>query len=109
MIGSSYSAEDIGMQSHKMGASSITLSYRTTPMAYDWPANTVERPLVTHFFERAGRRHGTTVVVGQRHDPVELSLARDVEHLTSEDATRGVHRPKPARIRAICSTSSSTT
>jgi len=49
MIGSSYSAEDIGMQSHKMGAASITLSYRTTPMAYDWPANTVERPLVTHF------------------------------------------------------------
>ena len=49
MIGSSYSAEDIGMQAHKMGAKSITLSYRTAPMGYDWPWNTVERPLVTHF------------------------------------------------------------
>ncbi|MCY0906685.1 NAD(P)-binding domain-containing protein [Arthrobacter sp. H14-L1] len=49
MIGSSYSAEDIGMQAHKMGAASITLSYRTAPMGYHWPRNTVERPLVTYF------------------------------------------------------------
>lgn len=49
MIGSSYSAEDIGMQAHKMGAKSITFSYRTAPMGFDWPENTVERPLVTHF------------------------------------------------------------
>lgn len=49
MIGSSYSAEDIGMQAHKMGAAAITMSYRTNPMGYDWPRNTVERPLVTHF------------------------------------------------------------
>jgi len=49
MIGSSYSAEDIGMQAHKMGAASITFSYRTAPMGFDWPENTVERPLVTHF------------------------------------------------------------
>ena len=37
MIGSSYSAEDIGMQAHKMGAASITLSYRSAPMGYRWP------------------------------------------------------------------------
>jgi trimethylamine monooxygenase len=49
MIGSSYSAEDIGMQAHKMGAASITFSYRTAPMGFDWPENTVERPLVTRF------------------------------------------------------------
>ncbi|MGO2540485.1 MAG: NAD(P)-binding domain-containing protein [Specibacter sp.] len=49
MIGSSYSAEDIGMQAHKMGAESITFSYRSGPMGFDWPENTVERPLVTHF------------------------------------------------------------
>lgn len=49
MIGSSYSAEDIGMQAHKMGAASITFSYRSKPMGFDWPENTVERPLVTRF------------------------------------------------------------
>ncbi|TFC29328.1 NAD(P)/FAD-dependent oxidoreductase [Cryobacterium sp. TMT1-3] len=49
MIGSSYSAEDIGMQAHKMGAASITFSYRSTPMGYEWPENCVERPLATHF------------------------------------------------------------
>lgn len=49
LIGSSYSAEDIGMQAHKMGAASITFSYRTAPMGFDWPENTVERPLITHF------------------------------------------------------------
>ncbi|MGO4384643.1 FAD-dependent oxidoreductase [Specibacter sp. RAF43] len=49
LIGSSYSAEDIGMQAHKMGARSVTFSYRSAPMGFDWPENTVERPLVTHF------------------------------------------------------------
>lgn len=49
MIGSSYSAEDIGMQAHKMGAASVTLSYRTAPMGFDWPSTIVERPLVTRF------------------------------------------------------------
>jgi len=49
MIGSSYSAEDIGMQAHKMGAKSVTISYRTAAMGYDWPETTVERPLVTRF------------------------------------------------------------
>ena len=49
LIGSSYSAEDIGMQAHKMGAASITFSYRSAPMGFDWPENTVERPRVTRF------------------------------------------------------------
>lgn len=49
MIGSSYSAEDIGMQAHKMGAASVTMSYRTSPMGFDWPSSVVERPLVTRF------------------------------------------------------------
>lgn len=49
LIGASYSAEDIGMQAHKMGAASVTFSYRTSPMGFDWPKNTVERPLVSRF------------------------------------------------------------
>ncbi|MFJ6418735.1 NAD(P)-binding domain-containing protein [Paeniglutamicibacter sp. NPDC091659] len=55
MIGSSYSAEDIGMQAHKMGAASVTLSYRSAPMGYDWPSTTVERPLVTRFEGRTAQ------------------------------------------------------
>lgn len=61
MIGSSYSAEDIGMQAHKMGAASVTLSYRTAPMGFDWPSTTVERPLVTRFEGRTAHfADGTT-------------------------------------------------
>ncbi len=49
MIGSSYSAEDIGTQCIKYGAQSITFSYRTRPMGFDWPEGFVEKPLVTRF------------------------------------------------------------
>ncbi|MCX8253078.1 Potassium transporter [Beijerinckiaceae bacterium RH AL1] len=48
LIGSSYSAEDIGVQCHKYGAKSITFSYRTKPMGFDWPESFEERPLLTH-------------------------------------------------------------
>ena len=44
VIGSSYSAEDIGSQAYKMGAKSVTASYRTAPMGYDWPEGFEERP-----------------------------------------------------------------
>ncbi|CAA2138860.1 MULTISPECIES: NAD(P)-binding domain-containing protein [Methylobacterium] len=46
MIGASYSAEDIGTQCIKYGATSITFSYRTKPMGFDWPAGFEERPLL---------------------------------------------------------------
>ena len=48
LVGSSYSAEDIGTQCHKYGARSITFSYRTKPMGFQWPASFDERPLMTH-------------------------------------------------------------
>ena len=44
IMGSSYSAEDIGSQCWKYGAKSITCSYRTAPMGYDWPENWQEVP-----------------------------------------------------------------
>lgn len=47
LVGSSYSAEDIGIQCHKYGAKSITFCYRTRPMGFKWPAGTSERPLLT--------------------------------------------------------------
>lgn len=49
VIGSSYSAEDIGSQAFKMGARSVTASYRTAPMGYDWPEGFEERPCVERF------------------------------------------------------------
>ncbi|MBB4118551.1 trimethylamine monooxygenase [Mesonia hippocampi] len=49
LIGSSYSAEDIGVQCYKHGAKSVTLSYRTNPIGVSWPEGIKEMPLVTHF------------------------------------------------------------
>lgn len=46
VIGSSYSAEDIGSQAYKMGAASVTASYRTAPMGYEWPDGFEERPAI---------------------------------------------------------------
>ncbi len=47
LVGSSYSAEDIGSQCWKYGARTITTSYRTAPMGYKWPDNWEEKPLLT--------------------------------------------------------------
>lgn len=49
LVGSSYSAEDIGVQAYKMGARSVTFSYRTHPMGFDWPEGLEELPLVERF------------------------------------------------------------
>ena len=46
LIGTSYSAEDIGSQCWKYGAKSITVSYRTAPMGHQWPDNWEELPLL---------------------------------------------------------------
>ena len=47
IIGTSYSAEDIGSQCWKYGCKSVTVSHRTAPMGYDWPDNWKEVPLLT--------------------------------------------------------------
>jgi trimethylamine monooxygenase len=47
MVGSSYSAEDIATQCYKYGCKSVTFSYRTKPMGFDWPAAFTEKPLLT--------------------------------------------------------------
>lgn len=46
LIGTSYSAEDIGSQCWKYGAKSITVSHRTAPMGHKWPDNWEELPLL---------------------------------------------------------------
>lgn len=46
VIGGRWSAEDIALQLYKFGAKSITISYRTRPMGFAWPAGIVEVPLL---------------------------------------------------------------
>lgn len=43
LVGSSYSAEDIGSQCYKYGAKKLISRYRTAPMGYKWPENWDER------------------------------------------------------------------
>ena len=47
VIGTSYSAEDIGAQCYKYGCKSVTVSHRTAPMGFHWPDNWEEKPLLT--------------------------------------------------------------
>lgn len=49
LVGSSYSAEDIGTQCYKYGTKSVTISYRSNALGYDWPEGISEVPCVTHF------------------------------------------------------------
>jgi len=44
LLGTSYSAEDIGSQCWKYGAKSLTIAHRTAPMGYDFPENWQEVP-----------------------------------------------------------------
>lgn len=46
IVGGSYSAEDIGLQCHKYGASSVTISYRSAAMGFKWPDGMKEVPLI---------------------------------------------------------------
>jgi trimethylamine monooxygenase len=44
VMGSSYSAEDIALQTKKYGANSVTISYRNRPMGFGWPEGIEEVP-----------------------------------------------------------------
>ena len=46
IVGTSYSAEDIGSQCWKYGCKSVTVSHRTAPMGFNWPDNWEELPIV---------------------------------------------------------------
>ena len=49
VVGASYSAEDIALQSLKYGANSVTCTYRTGAMGFDWPDGIEELPLIDRF------------------------------------------------------------
>ncbi|MEL6479207.1 MAG: NAD(P)/FAD-dependent oxidoreductase [Pseudomonadota bacterium] len=107
ILGTSYSAEDIGSQCWKYGAKSITVAHRTAPMGYDWPDNWQEVPaLVKVEKNTATFKDGTTKKVdavilctGYQHHfpfmPDELRL-QTANRLASADLYKGVayvHNP----------------
>lgn len=64
IVGTSYSAEDIGSQCWKYGCKSVTVSHRTAAMGFDWPENWKEVPLLTGVEgNTATFRDGTTAHV----------------------------------------------
>lgn len=51
LIGSSYSAEDIGVQCYKHGSKSVTIAYRTNPIGCNWPEGIKEKAKLSHFVD----------------------------------------------------------
>lgn len=107
IIGTSYSAEDIGSQCWKYGAKSITNSYRTAPMGFDWPDNWEEKPLLekveinTATFKDGSTKHIDAIILctGYKHhfpfltDDLRL---RTANRLATADLYKGVayvHNP----------------
>ncbi|HRL95259.1 MAG TPA: NAD(P)/FAD-dependent oxidoreductase [Pseudomonas sp.] len=89
IVGSSYSAEDIGSQCYKYGARSITSCYRSAPMGYKWPDNWEEKPLLQRvagnqaYFADGSHKHIDAVILctGYKHHftylPEDLRLKTD--------------------------------
>lgn len=108
IMGSSYSAEDIGSQCWKYGCKSITSCYRTAPMGYDWPDNWDEVPALervegrtAHFIDGTSREVDAIILcTGYKHHfnflPDDLRL-KTANRLASTDLYKGVvwvHNPK---------------
>ena len=101
VVGTSYSAEDIGSQCWKYGCKSVTVSHRTAPMGYDWPANWKEVPLLTGVagntatFKDGSTAHIDAIILctGYQHHfpflPDGLRL-RTKNRLATADLYRGV-------------------
>ena len=101
IMGSSYSAEDIGSQCWKYGCKSIVSCYRSAPMGFDWPDNWDEVPaLVKVEGKTAHFKDGTTrdvdaiiLCTGYRHHfpflPDDLRL-KTANRLAADDLYKGV-------------------
>lgn len=108
VVGSSYSAEDIGSQCWKYGAKSITSCYRSAPMGFDWPDNWEEKPAMVkvehntvHFSDGTQKDVDAIILcTGYKHFfnflPDDLRL-KTTNRLASADLYKGVvyvHNPK---------------
>ncbi len=107
LIGTSYSAEDIGSQCWKYGAKSITVAHRTAPMGHDWPSNWREVPIVervdetTAYFSDGTSKKIDAIILctGYKHHfpylPDDLRL-KTANRLATDDLYKGVayiHNP----------------
>ncbi len=64
IIGASYTAEDLAIQTIKYDAKHVICSYRTKPMAFKWCKGVEERPLLMKMEgKKAFFKDGTTAEV----------------------------------------------
>ena len=101
ILGTSYSAEDIGSQCWKYGCKSITVAHRTAPMGFDWPDNWQEVPKLdrvegktAHFIDGSSKTVDAIILcTGYRHHfpflPDELRL-KTANRLAANDLYKGV-------------------
>ncbi|MEM7216486.1 MAG: NAD(P)/FAD-dependent oxidoreductase [Pseudomonadota bacterium] len=101
ILGTSYSAEDIGSQCWKYGCKSVTVAHRTAPMGYDWPDNWQEVPALVkvegktaHFKDGTSKEVDAIILcTGYKHhfpfmaDGLRL---RTANRLASADLYKGV-------------------
>ena len=101
IIGTSYSAEDIGSQCWKYGCKSVTVSHRTAAMGFDWPENWKEVPLLqkvegnTATFKDGSTCHADAIILctGYKHHfpflPDDLRL-KTANRLAAANLYKGV-------------------
>ncbi|MGE4372548.1 MAG: NAD(P)-binding domain-containing protein [Xanthobacter sp.] len=101
IMGSSYSAEDVGSQCWKYGARSVTSCYRSAPMGFNWPENWEEKPALvkvegkTAIFRDGSRKDVDAIILctGYKHYfpflPDDLRL-KTANRLATADLYKGV-------------------
>lgn len=101
ILGTSYSAEDIGSQCWKYGCKSITVAHRTAPMGFKWPKNWKEVPALvkvdgkTAYFKDGKKKKVDAIILctGYKHHfaflPDELRL-KTANRLAAADLYKGV-------------------
>ena len=101
ILGTSYSAEDIGSQCWKYGCKSMTVAHRTAPMGYDWPDNWQEVPALVkvdgktaHFKDGTSKDVDAIILcTGYKHHfpflPDDLRL-KTANRLAAADLYKGV-------------------
>lgn len=101
IMGTSYSAEDVGSQCWKYGAKSVTACWRSAPMGFDWPDNWQEVPALqkvdgktAHFMDGTTKDVDAIILcTGYKHHfpfmPDDLRL-KTANRLASDDLYKGV-------------------
>ncbi len=101
LLGTSYSAEDIGSQCWKYGCKSVTVAHRTAPIGWDWPDNWKEVPKLdrvegktAHFIDGTSTDVDAIILcTGYKHHypflPDDLRL-KTANRLAASDLYKGV-------------------